>query len=187
MNRRPTLLLCALVGAAAFCLGAANSQEPAGPPADLKALLVQQADGYARLAELNLQSAAESNRKAPGSISVFMVQALEQSVEAARGRVKQAQSGQTANLFAGLEGAAEMAVKIAEADLARSERPDGFPLPAIDLARLRAKVEIARAERDIMRALGGRPLVEQLQWLVGRQEFQLSDLDTRVEALEARP
>jgi hypothetical protein len=187
MNRRSIVLPCALVGIAAFCLGAAGTQQATSPPEALEALLVRQAEGYARLAELNLQSAVESNRKAPGSISAFMMQALEQAVEAARGRVKQAQSGQSTNLFAGLAGAAAMAVKIAEADLARAERPDGFPLPEVDLARLRAKLEIARAERDIMQALGGQPVIEQLQWLVGRQEFQLSDLSTRVEALEARP
>jgi len=188
MNRRSTLMLCVLTGMAAFCLGAANSQEAADKePAKLKDLMVTQAQGYLKLAELSLQAAQQSNQKAPGSISVFMVEALKLSVESARERVKLAQSGEHSNLFGDMQGTADLAVKIAEADLARASKPDGFPLPEIDITRLKAKVEIARSEREIMKQLGSASVLDQLEWLVGRQAFVLSDLDTRVGALEARP
>ncbi len=187
MNRRSTLMLCALTGIAAFCLGAANSQEADKEPAKLKDLLVSQAQGYQKLAELSLESAQNSNKQAPGSISKFMIEALQLSVEAARERVKMAQSGEHGNLFADMKGTADLAVKIAEADLARATKPDGFPLPETDIARLKAKLEIARSERDIMQQLSSASMLDQLEWLVGRQAFVLSDLDTRVEALEARP
>ncbi len=187
MNRRSTLVLCVLTGIAAFCFGAANSQEADKEPAKLKDLLVAQSQGYLKLAELSLQSAQYSNQRAPGSISAFMMEALKLSVESARERVKMAQSGEHTNLFADMQGTAELAVKIAEANLTRASKPDGFPLPETDIARLKAKVEIARAERQIMQQLGSASMLDQLEWLVGRQSFVLSDLQTRVESLEARP
>jgi hypothetical protein len=184
--------LAALAGILAIT-GAAFHQARSADPPDKKASSAAVtgsgdfAERYARanlrLAELRLQKAQEMNRRVARTLAQSVVELFADDVEFAQAQLKSAQSGGQIDSFDLWLRRAQLELQDREKQLnmattANQRVPNAFA--PIDLARIRAGLELAKLRVDRGRELADAPPPEKLAWQLEMMNEGLNRVDIMV-------
>jgi hypothetical protein len=174
------------VGAAVLAFQLLGAAGPAGRPSDSPehpTLDVDYAKVQVQLAEANLKSVRQMNRRLPGAVSAEVVAQYQQDVEVANACLQGIMRGNGDGQFPTWLRGAEMAVKAADDGwrkaVAANQRMPGTVEP-LDIERLRLRAELARLQLEQGRALVGKSREAQLQWQVNLLHDQVRRLNEEV-------
>ncbi|HEY1064900.1 MAG TPA: hypothetical protein VGE52_02275 [Pirellulales bacterium] len=158
------------------------SRNAAAEKDELKSASVALAQAYVKLAELDLQSALDANKRIPDSFAANEIERLQRAVDAAKARATSAKDND-ANLFADYAASAKDGVRVAEAQVAQAAVANqSFPgtIGPLELQRLNTQVEIAKLRLQQLEFLKTAEPLDQLRWQVDFLAADLADLKTRV-------
>jgi multidrug resistance efflux pump len=145
------------------------------------------ARAYLKLAELDLQRALDGNQRVPALYPRTLLDSLQDTVQMARNRVEQLTAkGDRHSVY--LQNA-ELEIRTTQERLARAQaanRQSPGAVPALELDRLTARLEMAHANLECVKSMKDAPAEELLQWRVDQLRADVLDLRNTILFSNAR-
>ena len=132
-------------------------------------LELEYAEAQLRLAETNLRKVQVTNERFPKTVSASVIADYGEDLAIAKAQYEGVRQGGNDDFFAGWLRRIESSVKAAEASYnsarVANQRSPGT-VDAMDVDRMRLRMEIARLQLERGKLLAGSPVEQQLRWQV---------------------